>query len=368
MKLTIDRKTLLKPLQQISGIVERRQTLPMLSNALLTAEQTTLTITATDLEIELTVALDLIVDEPGQATLPAKKLLDICRTLPDEAQLTLSVDADGRAVVRSGKSRFNLTTLPGESFPKIESVLGDLQLTVSKKLFKKLIERTHFAMAQQDVRYYLNGLLLEFTATGINAVATDGHRLALCQIESEGAMVTEPQQVILPRKGILELLRLFEEADHDLQIEIGKNHIRVSWPNLVFTSKLIDGRFPDYQRVFPLNPNKHVIANKQVLRQALIRMAILSNEKFRGIRFDIKTGLICLSAHNTEQEEAEEEIEVEYEGEAISIGFNATYLLETISIIPTEQLALHLTGANSSCLIVAIGEVGCKYVMMPMML
>ena len=366
MKIVTQRDNLLKPLQQIGGVVERRQTLPILANVLINAGTDQLTITATDLEVEMKTAAPVSSDGELDFTLPARKLIDICRALPEESEIQLTVDGE-RAVLKSGRSRFTLGILPAQDYPAIEPSVSSHHFSVSQKLLKQLIEKTHFAMAQQDVRYYLNGMLLEVGDGVIRAVATDGHRLALseskCDIE-EGVDV----QVILPRKAVLELSRLLEDSEETVSVEISSNHIRLKMGDTSFTSKLIDGKFPDYQRVIPKNCDKTVIANRDELRQALQRTSILSNEKYRGIRFQFTSGRLQLLAHNPEQEEAEEEMEIDYDGDELTIGFNVGYLIEALGVITSDSVKLSLSDPNSSCLIQDTGTEDNKYVIMPMRL
>ncbi|MDX1594997.1 MAG: DNA polymerase III subunit beta, partial [Gammaproteobacteria bacterium] len=320
MKFQITKEDLLHPLQQVSGVVERRQTLPILSNVLVVADGDGIAFTATDLEVELHARLPHDVITQGSATLPARKLMDICRNLPDGAEVTLEV-VDERGTLRSGRSQFKLATLPVEDFPKVEEVASTQTVELPQAKLRRLIDATHFAMAQQDVRYYLNGLMIELAGSRLRAVATDGHRLSLADIDAE-LKVDDPVQVIVPRKGITELLRLLDESEEPARIDLGSNHVRVSLPGITFTSKLIDGRFPDYERVIPADSDHPILADCHVLRQALLRTSILSNEKYRGIRFQLETDNLRILAHNPEQEEAEEEIEVRYGGEPIEIGFN----------------------------------------------
>ena len=366
MKFSIQREEFLKPLQQIIGVVERRQTLPVLGNVLLNANKKSVRLTATDLEVELQSHVNVAVTETGDITVPARKLLDICRTLPAEAQLDISVKNE-RALVRSGKSRFTLSTLPATEFPVIDKIKSARKFSMQESALHGLIERTAFAMAQQDVRYCLNGLMLEPVNGTLRAVATDGHRLAMCELMAdvgEGA----DQQVIVPRKGIQELQRLLEQRDADVQVEIGTNHIRITTDELRYTSKLIDGRFPDYQRVMPKNADKRLLINRDLLRQALTRTSILSNEKYRGIRLDLFENNIKIQAHNPEQEEAVEEIDAIYDSEAIVIGFNVTYLLDVLNAINTDDVEMFLSDGNSSALINKPGDDNCRYVVMPMRL
>lgn len=367
MNFQVQRESILKPLQQIIGVVERRQTLPVLSNILFSAEKDRISLTATDLEVELRATMDVKVEEPGDITIPARKLLDICRTLPEQSTLVFTIDS-GTAQIKSGKSRFTLSTLPASEFPLVEDIKSVQEISLPQSGLKNLIERTNFSMAQQDVRYYLNGMMLELRDNLVRSVATDGHRLAICEL---GADLSTPgtQQVIVPRKGIQELARLLEETDSPAQIEIGSNHIRIQLTDLRFTSKLIDGKFPDYQRVMPQGSDKHIIADRELLKQALVRTSILSNEKYRGIRFNLETNSLRIQAHNPEQEEAEEEIEVEYSGDSLEIGFNVNYLLDALSALPGEKVKVSLSDSNSSCLIQQPGENSdCKYVVMPMRL
>lgn len=366
MKFTIDRETFLKPLQQVIGVVERRQTLPVLGNLLLSANDKGLTLTATDLEVEIQASIDVPVDEGGEVTLPARKLLDICKALPDSARIHLSLK-DQRAQIRSGKSRFTLTTLPASDFPLVEEIQSETRFPIAQNRLRELIERTHFSMAQQDVRYYLNGLLLELSSGRLRAVATDGHRLAMCDMEAD-IEIPGKQQVIVPRKGILELLRLLDDSDEAVEVEVGTHHIRISRAGICFTSKLVDGRFPDYERVLPKGGDKRVRADRELFRQALSRTSILSNEKYRGIRLNLDDNVVKIQSHNPEQEEADEEFEVDYQGGGLEIGFNVNYLLDVLAAVGSDQVELTLSDSNSSCLIRQPGTDQYRYVVMPMRL
>lgn len=364
MKLKASRETFLEPLQAVIGVVERRQTMPILANVLLNAQSDGVTITATDLEVEMVAKADIAVDQPGEVTLPGRKFLDICRALKEGAKVQLSVTGE-KATVISGRSRFTLATLPAAEFPVIEDIKAVEQIVLPQASMKRLLEKTHFSMAHQDVRYYLNGLLLEIDKGKLRAVATDGHRLALCDVKADGSG-SAGHQVIVPRKGVLELQRLLGE-DGDLMLAIGSNHMRAQVDSIQFTTKLIDGRFPDYQRVIPKRGDHPVTADREDLRQALYRAAILSNEKYRGIRMEIGPTM-RIQAHNPEQEEAEEELEVSYKGDDIEIGFNVNYLLDAIGAVDGEEVALSVVDSNSSCLIRAPGQDDCKFVVMPMRL
>ncbi|MGH8297608.1 MAG: DNA polymerase III subunit beta, partial [Steroidobacteraceae bacterium] len=348
---TATREDLLAPLQSVIGVVERRQTMPVLANVLLSARDSRLAITGTDLEVELVAATRVGLEQPGDITVPGRKLLDIFRALPDGVSITLSTEGE-RVIVRAGRSRFTLSTLPAAEFPVIEEISASQTLSLPQGDFRRLIDKTHFSMAQQDVRYYLNGLLLETQESALRAVATDGHRLAL----SEMALSSPGRagQVIVPRKGVLELQRILG-TEGNVELAIGQNHVRAQIGDIRFSSKLIDGRFPEYARVIPNNPPKTVLADRELLRQALQRTAILSNEKYRGIRLGVRTDLVTIQAHNPEQEEAEDQVEVVYAGDEVEIGFNANYLLDALSAIEGDKVEIGLIDSNSSCLIHAPG-------------
>ncbi len=367
MKFTISRESLLKPLQVVSGVVEKRQTLPILANVLLHVEKGVLTLTGTDLEVELTAKVTVENGEEGEVTIPARKFSDICRALPDQAILEVSVDGD-KAAIRAGKSRFSLSTLPATEYPATEGVNGAFSFEVGQSTLKSLIENTHFCMANQDVRYYLNGMLLEIKGGILRTVATDGHRLAISEMECAD-VVGEEKQVIVPRKGVMELSKLLPgDEGSACTVVVSANHIRVTAGDTVMTSKLVDGRFPDYERVVPKGGDKKVVADCGLLRQALQRTAILSNEKYRGIRLQFSENVLKATVNNPEQEEAEEEIGVDYQGPEFEIGFNVAYVLDALAVVKTEKVLLTMTDANSSCLIKGVGEESSRYVVMPMRL
>ena len=365
MKLSAAREALLKPLQAVMGVVERRQTMPILANVLLVARDSVISVTATDLEVELVASAEVRVDSPGEVTVPGRKLLEICRALPDDAEISIGQSGE-KLVIKSGRSKFSLTTLPAAEFPTVEDINAGQSLTVAQEILVRLLAKTHFSMAQQDVRYYLNGLLLETGKNILRAVATDGHRLALCEVVLEGQDLPE-KQVIVPRKGVLELQRLMGGAG-ELTIELGSNHVRIQLEGIRFTSKLIDGRFPEYERVIPQITSNALSADRELFRSALQRTAILSNEKYRGIRLVIRKGTMILQAHNPEQEEAEEEFEISYDGDDIEIGFNVNYLLDALGGIESEVVSLAVVDGNSSCLLRQPDGDDCKYVVMPMRL
>ena len=365
MKFSADREAILSPLQAVIGVVERRQTMPILANVLVTGRDDQLSLTATDLEVELVARTKVNLQQAGEITLPGRKLLDIIRALPEKASITISIEGE-RATVRSGKSRFTLTTLPASDFPTVEDIRSQHSLKVDQQVLKRLLDKTHFSMAQQDVRYYLNGMLLELAGNVLRTVATDGHRLAYCETTLASA-ASASHQVIVPRKGVLELQRLLG-GDGEVEIAVGSTHVRAEIGDIRFTSKLIDGRFPEYGRVIPADPPKQIKADRDILRAALQRAAILSNEKYRGIRLALKANTLVLQSHNPEQEEAEEELEVAYGGDEVEIGFNVNYLLDALAAVDGNEVQIGLTDANNSCLLTAPEVVTAKYVVMPMRL
>jgi DNA polymerase-3 subunit beta len=360
------RETLLKPLQMIVGVVERRQTLPILGNVLVRVNGNVVTLAATDLEVELRTSVEVESAKDEEFTLPARKFLDICKALPEGVDINLEVEGD-KAVLRAGRGRYSLGILPAQDFPSVEEKPAVEQFAITEDALKGLLERTQFAMAQQDVRYYLNGLLLEVRGGRLRAVATDGHRLAISEVVDDD-LLGKDIQVIVPRKAVLELGRLLERVTATVSVEISPSHIKVVIADTTFISKLIDGRFPDYERVIPRGNADVMVADKEVLRQALVRTAILSNEKYRGIRFKLERDSAELVAHNPEQEEAEERVEVNYEGSEMVVGFNVGYLLDVISVLDTDRVELSLIDANSSCMIRGQGREDSRYVVMPMRL
>lgn len=368
MHFIVQREALLKPLQLVAGVVERRQTLPVLSNVLLVVKDQQISLTGTDLEVELIgrVKIDAAFED-GEATVPAKKLMDICKSLPNESIIDIKLDGY-KIVLKSGTSRFSLSTLPVADFPSIEESSGSLGFSLLQGVLKRLIDHTSFAMAQQDVRYYLNGMLLEVKDQRIRAVTTDGHRLALCSVETATFSKADNYQLIVPRKGILELGRLLNDHASEVHIVLGQHHIRATVGDFTFTSKLVDGKFPDYERVLPQGGDKLIVVNRSVLREALSRAAILSNEKYRGIKLILGEGLLKVQANNPDQEEAEEDISIDYDGDKLEIGFNVGYLLDILSVIETSQVQITLSDANSSALLQEFGSNESAYVVMPMRL
>jgi DNA polymerase-3 subunit beta len=366
MHFVISREALLKPLQLVSGVVERRQTLPVLSNVLLVLDNDELSLTGTDLEVELVGRVRVsAAHSHGAITVPARKLLDICKALPDDAMLEFSL-TDNKFVVKAGRSRFSLTTLPASEFPNVEEETESFALTLPQTKLGELLDSTSFAMAQQDVRYYLNGMLFEVSPDYLRVVATDGHRLAMETYEVSNDS-TAVQQLILPRKGVMELSRLLAD-EGDINLIFGQNHIRAAVADFTFTSKLVDGKFPDYNRVLPKSGNKVVLGDCQALRQGFSRASILSNEKYRGVRVVLTSGEMKIFANNPEQEEAEEVVAVDYQGEDLEMGFNVSYLIDVLSTLRSSQAKITLLDANSSALIESSDESNAMYVVMPMKL
>lgn len=366
MKFSASREILLKPLQLVVGVVERRQTLPVLANVLLVLEDNLLSITGTDLEVEIVVRVNLEAGgDSGEITVPARKLLDICRSLPDGAELNL-ISENQKLILKSGRSRFTLSTLPASDFPNIEQAKGDLQFNCEQQDIKRLIDRTSFAMAQQDVRYYLNGMLWEVQTGHLRTVATDGHRLAMC---TRAVTVETPEvvQAILPRKGVVELSRLLD-GEGSVDVILGSNHIRLATDAYTFTSKLVDGKFPDYERVLPKGGNKTVFGNREDLRNAFGRTSILSNEKYRGVRLLLSDNQLTIVANNPEQEEAEEQVEVNYTGDQLEIGFNVSYLQDVTGVLDSDNIKITLSDSNSSALLEESDDGDSVYVVMPMRL
>ena len=366
MRFSLTREALLKPLQAIAGVVERRQTMPILGNVLLQVTETSLSITGSDSEVELVGHIPLVDAEPGSITVPGRKFLDICRALPEAAVVEIVLD-DERVKLRSGRSRYTLATLPAAEFPNVEPLTNATSLTIPQKTLRELVSKTHFAMAVSDVRYFLIGVLLEIATNKLVTCATDGHRLALCQVTTD---IVSPQemQVIVPRKGVGELLKLLEDSETEVEMLVATNHIQVRLEDVTFTSKLIDGRFPDYQRVIPLDANKVIVVNRKEMLQALHRAAVIFSEKGRGIQLVINPERLRVLAVNLEQERAEEELVIDYNGESIEIGFNVSYLLDIFEAITAEEVAMALSHPNNSALIYGVSQEYCQYVVMPVMI
>jgi DNA polymerase-3 subunit beta len=373
MNFTISREDFLQPLQLVAGAVERRHTLPILGNVLIRVEQEALWMTGTDLEVELITNVQLTGNSSeGQITVPAKKLLDIVRGLPDDCTILFSIE-DNKAQIKSGRAKYSLSTLSADDYPNLEEWDCDSEFEITQENLKQLIESVQFSMAQQDVRYYLNGMSLETSENIIRSVATDGHRLAMSVVDYTDA-VLPAKQVIIPRKGVMEISRLIDDSDTKVKVRLGANHISMLSNNFVFTSKLVDGRFPDYNRVVPKETNKGLIVYRDIIKGALSRAMILTNEKFKGVRLSLASGELKITADNPEQEHAEEVIDVDYEGDDLEIGFNVAYLIDVLNAVETDMVIFKLFDSNTMALIhgirlvdgLPVDDDSSQYVIMPM--
>ena len=368
MKFTIAKDQLVPPLQLLSGAVEKRQTLPVLANLLIKVENGVLAITATDLEIEMSVNLPLQGEYlDGDITVPARKLVDICRSLSADKPINFNLD-DNRLKIQSGRNRFSLSTISAQEFPNIEDSIFTTKFHIKSQTLKELIDKTQFAMAQQDVRYYLNGMLFEIDGNKLLTVATDGHRLALSKLYLDESATDDLVQAIVPRKGVMEAAKLLSSSDNTCKVELNSNHIRISLGGYVFTSKLVDGRFPDYDKVLPKNAERILVSDRESIKDAFSRASILCNEKFRGVRLMLNKEKLTIHANNPEQEEAEIELDVEYSDEEMEIGFNVSYLVDALNAIKTESVKFNLGDSNSSVLIESSEDSDSLYVVMPMRL
>jgi DNA polymerase-3 subunit beta len=366
MKFTITKEEMLPPLQLTSGVVERRQTRPVLSNLLLNLEQDRLVITGTDQEVELTVVInEVVVGSPGEVTVPARKLMDICKSLPEGAEMSANHEGN-RVAVDSGRFNSFLATLPVGEFPNIEIGVYDVSIALSVQDLKRLLQRTSFAMAQQDVRYFFNGVLLEVLDGVVRFVATNGQRLATSFVDtgSQGS-----HQFIIPRKGVVELVRVLDEdLGETVALNFTGNHMQVDRGNVRLITKLIDATYPDYTRAIPVGGDKVVIADRQILKEALSRTSILSNELYRNVRLLLQAGKLDMHANNPQQEEAEETVSVEYEGDSLEIGFNVSYLIDALSVMKGDKVRMTFSDAGSACLLEDLGEAESLYVISPMVL
>lgn len=366
MKFSISKLELFPPLQQVVGVVERKQTHEVMNNLLFFASDEYLELTGTDNEVELKTRIPLIVTEPGKTTIPARKLFDICRSLDDQARLDFEIDAD-KAKVKCGKSRFTLATLPPDEFPVTDELSNAMAVSLPQNELDKAIKRTSFAMAQQDVRYYLNGLLLQLNQGELCCVSTDGHRLALHRTPAEIDIV-EPVSAIIPRKAINELSRLMDGTDTRIDLKLTDKHLQVTLGGLQMTSKLIDGKFPDYEKVIPLESTNVANVDRELFKQALSRSAILANETYKGVRLTLENEILGIETNNPKHEEAEDELEIEYSGEPIEIAFNVVYLLDVLNAIDTEVAEMNIKDNTSSMVIHPSGDKRSTYVVMPMRL
>ena len=372
MKFSVEKNSLLKPLQMVSSVVEKRHTLPILANVLVSLDGQRLSMTGTDHEVEI--SAESSVDSGGNSgdiTIPAKKFLDIVRSLPEGSSISVATE-ENSAVITSGQSRFQLSTLAANEFPNIEPQADDFRLSVPQNQLKQLVDKTAFAMAQQDVRYYLNGMLWEVHSDSLRAVATDGHRLAMATVAIDASAINGllegSKQCILPRKGVQELQRLLNDSDETCDVIVSSNHLRVSLGNVIFTTKLIEGKFPDYQRVLPKNGDKIAIGDRLQLKQAFTRTSILSNEKYRGVRLVFDKDQLTISANNPEREEAQDVVGLSYDSERLEVGFNVSYLLDVANVLSGEELTFTLNDGNSSALIRDPEDDNSSYVVMPMRL
>jgi DNA polymerase III subunit beta len=363
--LQIDRNLLLVPLQAVSGVVERRHTLPILSNVLLEIGPEKLSLTATDLEIQVASEAESSQTGPVQATtVSARKLQDILRSLPDGSLVSLQLQ-DKRLQLKAGKSKFSLQTLPAQDFPKIAGGAGTAtEAQLAQKDLKRLLALVQYAMAQQDIRYYLNGLLLSLRENALVVVATDGHRLALASLTTN--LNSARTEVILPRKAVLELTKLLGDTDEPVMLRVLDNQVSFAFGRISFVTKVVDGKFPDFQKVVPTGYRKHFLLDRLILQQALQRAAILSNEKFRGVRWVLTNDSLRIICTNSDQEEAEEELEISYTGDALDVGFNVSYLLDVLANVQSSEMECALGDSNSSMLMTIPGNADFKYVVMPM--
>lgn len=365
MKFIISRDQILAPLQQIVSVIEKRQTMPILSNVLLQVNETQLVMTGTDTEIQIVAKLNIeSIQEIGDITVPARKFLDICRLLPNNAEISFELHDDKVKLV-SGRSRFSLSTLPAEHYPEFNESQFEYQFLLNAGKFKKALDKTLFCMANQDVRYYLNGLLLHISNSRLKLVASDGHRLSIYE-DDIGQATGYEARIIMPRKAVQELSRLLDDADAELNIQFSGNNIKIYYKDVVFSSKLIDAKFPDFSKVFNQAFMSPLLIQKQLLRDALTRVAILSNEKYKGISFDIAGDLLKLSTHNPEHDEAEEELIIQYQGGPLSISFNSQYLLDAVSNLDSELAVLTIASNASSCFIEEPEQPLFKFIVMPM--
>lgn len=366
MKFIINREELLLPLQQIVSVIEKRQTMPILSNVLMVIEEDQLTLTGTDLEIQIIAKINIATATPGSITVPARKFLDICRLLPSGAEIKFELQED-KVKIASNRSRFSLSCLPAANYPEFAESELENHLFINAGKFKKALDKTVFCMANQDVRYYLNGLLFNVSNSKLKLVASDGHRLSIYEDNLDQATGFE-SRIILPRKGVLELNRLLDDPDAELKVEFSSNNIRIFIKNLIFSAKLVDSKYPDFGKVFQQDFFNQIHIQKQTLKDALTRVAILSNEKFKGVTFDISSESLKISTHNPEHDEAEEELFIEYIGDPLTIAFNAQYLLDAVSNLDSELAVLTIASNASSCFIDEPSDCGYKFIVMPMRL
>jgi len=365
MNINISRESLLKPLSSVASIIERRHTLPILSNVLIKGLSNQLLFTATDLDMQISLGIEGVSDVDGfETTVSAKKLLDISRALPEETDIAITLK-DNRMTVKAGKSRFNLQTLPAADYPSITPSDGEsTTIQLSQLVLKNLLKQVEFAMAQQDIRYYLNGVLIEVEGNRLRIVGTDGHRLSYT--EAELSETYAKREMILPRKTVIELIKLLDDSDELVQMQLSPSQVVIYLDGMTIISKVIDGKFPDYNRVIPQNHQNTFTINRLAVLSSMQRTAILSNEKFKGIRMLLSEHLLKLISTNSEQEEAQDEMEIDYQGDSLDIGFNVTYLIDVLNNSHSEDIEFSFADENSSCLVTIPDNETYKYVVMPM--
>lgn len=371
MHFTIQREAFLKPLKAVAGVVERRNHVmhPILSNVLIEISGSQIFLTTTDQEVELNASGELAeaASVPGKITVPLRKLMEICRTSPEGALLTFKEEEQDKVCIRAGRSRFSLSSLPAAQFPAVSESKQGVLLRISNKSFKQLVDNLSFAMAEQDVRYYLNGMLLEMKEEGLYGVAADGHRLALSIIKDiETDVKRAALRLIVPRKGVLELQRILEDVDEIVTLILSPQHLCVKTKSMSLTSKLLEGKFPDYERIIPQGGDKVVIGKRTLLKEAFLRAAALFSDKSRGVRLRLTPGCLNILATNAEQDEVEEDLEVDYQGEELEIGFNIKYLIDFLTVLPDEKIKFTFTNASSSARVEGVGDNTQVYVIMPM--
>ncbi|PHS72719.1 MAG: DNA polymerase III subunit beta [Cycloclasticus sp.] len=364
MKLNINKEDLLEPLTKVFGVIERRQTLPILSNVYFSLDRGILKLAGTDLEVQVAVETPINCQESFKTTIPGRKLLDICRSLPDNSTVSLNFSND-EVVIRAGKGRFKLRTLSAAEYPLFDELNYIDDISIEQGVLSKTFSKTVFCMAQQDVRYYLNGLMMEVEEGTLQTVASDGHRLAFSKkpLEDESKSIS---QVIIPRKAAHEVLRLLEKTEGKIDINVGKNNIKFTLGDVQLNTKLIDGRFPNFKNVVPDESKHSLIIEKQSFKSALSRVSILSNEKYKGIRLDLSEQLLTINANNPEQDEAEETLTVDFNGEEMSMGFNSSYLMDALNVIESDKVRISFTDTNSSCLLEDPNDTSSRFVIMPM--
>ncbi len=366
MKCYISKQELIHPLQSLIGVVDRHQSMPILGHILIDGTGSCVTLVGTDAEVELSIEITHLMEEPGAATLPGRMFYEICRSLPEGVNIEITV-SEGQVTIRSSRSRFSLMSFTASDFPRIGMSPERLRLSVGASDFKSLLSETHIAMAVQDVRYYLNGLLLERSRQGLRAVATDGHRLAIRDLDLPQGD-TDTVQIIVPRKAVTELLRLLPDTSDAIHIAIGDTHLQVRVGPMTLTSKLVDGRYPDYDRVIPRGCDRVVVAPRELLRDSLKRACIVCTDRYKAVRITLAPKVLRATVQNTDREHAEEDIEVNYEAGPLEIGFNAVYLLDALEVIRSENVRMELKDAGSGCIIVPEESRNPTLVVMPMRL